>query len=60
MSVVPKKAQTGADQGPAENSDEHAEVRLTFAGGLLIIASIGLIVFRKKRFQPQMNADVRG
>ncbi|HVF46214.1 MAG TPA: DMT family transporter, partial [Pyrinomonadaceae bacterium] len=32
----------------------------TFFGGLLIIASIGLIVFRRKRIQPQMNADQRG
>src|SRR5688500_11323985 len=32
----------------------------TFFGGFLIIASIGLIVFRKKRIQPQMNTDVRG
>ncbi|MDI1241742.1 MAG: DMT family transporter, partial [bacterium] len=28
----------------------------TFAGGLLIIGSIGLIVFRRK-VEPQMNAD---
>lgn len=32
----------------------------TGLGGFLIIASIGLIVFRKKRFQPQINADGRG
>ncbi len=29
----------------------------TFFGGLLIIASIGLIVLRRKRSEPQMNAD---
>jgi drug/metabolite transporter (DMT)-like permease len=29
----------------------------TGLGGLLIIASIGLIVFRRKRLQPQMNTD---
>lgn len=32
----------------------------TGLGGLLIIGSIGLIVFRKKRFQPPINADVHG
>lgn len=29
-------------------------------GGLLIIASIGLIVFRRKSLEPQINADERG
>ena len=29
-------------------------------GGLLIIASIGLIVIRKRKFQPRMNTDERG
>jgi drug/metabolite transporter (DMT)-like permease len=32
----------------------------TFFGGLLIIASIGLIVFRKRNRKPQMNAQERG
>lgn len=32
----------------------------TGIGGLLIIASIGLIVFRKRKSLPRMNADVRG
>lgn len=32
----------------------------TGLGGLLIIGSIGLIVFRKKRVQPPINADVHG
>ncbi|MFM9904161.1 MAG: DMT family transporter [Pyrinomonadaceae bacterium] len=32
----------------------------TGLGGLLIIASIGLIVFRKRRIQPQINADEHG
>lgn len=32
----------------------------TFVGGLLIIASIGLIVFQRKNIQPRMNADERG
>ena len=32
----------------------------TGLGGFLIIASIGLIVFRRKKFQPRMNADERG
>lgn len=31
----------------------------TFFGGLLIIASIGLIVLRRKKLEPQMNADER-
>ncbi|MBK9215732.1 MAG: EamA family transporter [Chloracidobacterium sp.] len=33
---------------------------LTFAGGLLIIASIGLIVFRRKTVKPQINTDAHG
>lgn len=32
----------------------------TGIGGLLIIASIGLIVFRKRRIQPQIGADEHG
>lgn len=32
----------------------------TFLGGLLIIASIGLIVFRKKNLKPQMDSDKHG
>src|ERR1043166_3824228 len=32
----------------------------TGIGGLLIITSIGLIVFRRKKFQPRINADIRG
>ena len=32
----------------------------TFFGGLLIIASIGLIVFRRKSLKPQMNTDQHG
>ena len=32
----------------------------TGIGGLLIIASIGLIVFRKRRLVPQINADGHG
>ncbi len=32
----------------------------TLFGGLLIIASIGMIVLRKRRIQPQMDADERG
>ena len=32
----------------------------TGIGGLLIIGSIGLIVFRKRRIQPQINADEHG
>ena len=32
----------------------------TGLGGLLIIASIGLIVFRRKNFKPQMNTDKDG
>jgi len=32
----------------------------TGLGGLLIIGSIGLIVFRKRRLLPQMNTDQHG